>query len=139
MPQQAQNLIALIGRILLCLIFLNSAYHKLTGWEDALGYMESRGLPAAQVGLVIAVVLEIAGGLSLLLGLKARVGAVLLILFMIPTLLYFHNFWTYPADAQRGQVIHFMKNITIMGGLLMVLAHGAGGWSIDGRRRKGSS
>lgn len=139
MPSQAQNLIALLGRILLCLIFLNSAYHKLTGWEGALGYTESRGLPAAQVGLAIAVVLEIVGGLALLLGLKARLGAVLLILFLIPTLLYFHNFWTYPKDLQSDQMIQFMKNATIMGGLLMVLAHGAGGWSIDGRRRKGNS
>lgn len=130
------SLATLMARLLLCSIFLFSAYGKITGWEQTIGYMESRGMPLAQVGLPVAVAAEILGGLALLLGLKARWGAVVLILFLLPATFYFHNFWTYPEEQVRNQMIHFMKNLTLMGGLLMVVAYGAGGVSLDAAFRK---
>ncbi len=143
MGHQVQSAVALLGRLLLCGIFLFSAYGKITNWDGTLQYMEARGMPATDIGLPVAVAAEILGGLSLLAGLGVRFGAALLIVFLIPATFYFHNFWTYPEDQQRGQMIHFLKNFTIMGGLLTVLAHGAGRYSLDalwgGRKRTGSA
>jgi putative oxidoreductase len=136
MPNAMQGFAALLGRVLLCAIFLNSAYGKITNWDGTLSYMQARGMPMADVGLPVAVGAEILGGLALLIGLKTRFGAVLLIAFLIPATFYFHNFWTFPDPDQRGQMIHFMKNCAIIGGLLMILAFGAGPWSVDGRKRK---
>jgi putative oxidoreductase len=126
---------ALLGRLLLCAIFFQSAFGKITGWERTRQAMEARGMPAAQIGVPVAVVAEAAGAVLLLLGFRVRLGAVILVAFLIPATLYFHDFWTYPAEQARGQMIHFMKNLAIMGGLLTVAAHGAGGWSLDARRR----
>lgn len=129
-----QSLASFVARILLCAIFLSSAYGKITNPKVTIAVMEKRGMPAAPVGLPVAVVAETAGGLALLLGYRARWGAALLLVFLIPATLYFHNFWAYPDSEQRNQMVHFMKNITIMGGLLMVVAFGPGGLSFDGRR-----
>jgi putative oxidoreductase len=138
MPHGLQSATALLGRLLLCVIFFESAYGKLTGWEHTRQAMEARGMPATQIGLHVAVVAELAGGLALLLGFRARLGAVLLLAFLIPATLYFHNFWIYAPDQARGQMIHFLKNLAIMGGLLTLAAHGPGGWSLDARRQSKS-
>ena len=135
MTRNVQSAAALLGRLLLCAIFFESGFGKLTGWERTRQVMEARGMPAAQLGLPVAVVAELAGGLALLLGLRVRVGAVVLLAFLVPATFYFHNFWTYPAEQARGQMIHFFKNLAIMGGLLTVAAHGAGAWSLDARRQ----
>ncbi len=135
MTHSLQSAAALLGRLLLCAIFFESAYGKLTGWEGTRHAMEARGMPATRIGLPVAVVAELAGGLALLLGFRARLGAIILLAFLIPATLYFHNFWTYPAEQARGQMINFMKDLAILGGLLTVAAHGAGGWSLDARRR----
>lgn len=142
MLDRLQSTVAMLARVLLCLIFLNSAYGKITNWGGTAAYMEARGMPAPQMGLPVAVVAEILGALALLVGFRARLGAVVLIAFLIPATLYFHNFWTFPEDQVRGQMIHFMKNITIIGGLLMVLAYGGGSLGVDGwlrRRQKRST
>ena len=131
MPERLQNLAAMLARILLCVVFLHAAYGKIANPKGTTAFMEARGMPAANVGLPVAIVVEIAGGLSLLLGLRARLGAFVLFVFLIPTTLYFHNFWTYPAEQVQGQMINFMKNLAIMGGLLMVTGFGAGGLAFD--------
>lgn len=118
---------ALIGRILLSAIFLMSGTQKLLQWNQTMDHMRSEGMTAVPLLLVGAVIFELAGGLMLLLGWRARLGALLLVVFLIPTTLIFHDFWTYQeAAAMQNQMQHFMKNITIMGGLLMVAAFGPG-------------
>lgn len=134
MGTRVQSLVALLARLLLCVIFLTSAFGKITGYAATLEYMEARGMPAVQLGLPVAIAAEVAGGLALLVGLRARLGALLLIAFLVPATLYFHNFWTFPADQVRNQMAHFLKNTAIVGGLLMVVAFGAGGWAVDARR-----
>ena len=87
----------LVGRILLSLIFLVAGVSKITGWSGTAAYMASRGMPAIPFFLLAAMVIELAGGLSVLAGYKARLGALALFAFLIPVTLVFHSYWTYPA------------------------------------------
>ena len=126
-----------LGRVLLSLIFLLSAANKLQGWQGTVQMMADKGLPAPEALLSVAVGLELVGGVMLVLGLYARWGAVALLLFILPVSVIMHNFWALPEGEQRmGEMISFMKNFTIVGGLLFVLAMGAGPVSIDALRRK---
>jgi len=127
----------LVGRMLLTLIFLSSAPGHIGSWEQTTGYMASKGMPVVSLALAAAIVLELAGGLSVLLGFKARIGAAALIVFLVPATLIFHNFWAFEGAEQQAQMIHFMKNVAIMGGLLLVIAHGPGALSLDERRGNG--
>ncbi|HZR67848.1 MAG TPA: DoxX family protein [Burkholderiales bacterium] len=130
----AQNLASLVGRVLLVLIFLGSGLDKVAHQEATLGYMSSVHLPAAQLLLWLSVLVEIGAGLAIVLGWKARWAAALLFLWMIPVTAVFHNPWAGDPSQAPMQMIHLMKNISIMGGLLLALAFGPGRWSVDGRR-----
>ena len=136
MPSNITTWAAPLGRLLLSLIFLASAAGKLSNWQPPAQMIADKGLPAPDVFLSIAVVLEIVGGLMVLLGLQARWGAVLLLLFLIPATVIMHNFWALPEVQQQEQMINFMKNVSIGGGLLLVVALGAGPVSIDNRPRR---
>ena len=121
-----RKIIPLIGRILISQIFLASGFEKIMNFEGTQKYMASFGMPFTAFFAICAIVLEIGGGLSVLLGYKARIGAVLLVVFLIPTTLIFHtNF------ADQMQVIQFMKNLAILGGLFVVAGFGAGSFSFD--------
>ena len=120
----------LAGRILLALIFLLSGYGKIGGFTGTAGYMASKGLPMAEVLLAITIVIEIGAALMIIAGYKARLGAAALLLWMIPVTFIFHNFWAVPADQQMIQQIMFMKNLAIMGGMLLIMANGAGPLSL---------
>lgn len=127
---------ALAGRVLLSAIFLVSGIAKVTDPAGAVGFMQAQGIPAAGILVYVAGLAEILGAIALMSGLLTRVGAIGLILFMIPTTLVFHDFWTFTGEEQRHQQIQFMKNLAIIGGLLLVTAYGAGRYSADGRLRK---
>ena len=116
----------LIGRLLLAAIFLMSGFNKIMSPEATQQYMAAHGMPATGLFLVGAIVVEVGAGLALLLGLWTRLAATALFLFMIPTTLIFHtNF------ADPNQMIHFLKNLAMMGGLVYVAAYGAGQISLD--------
>ena len=123
------NLAALAGRILVALIFLQSGIEKFVHYSGTLGYMTKAGLPFPQVLLVASGIVETACALALIIGWKARPAAIVLVAWMIPVTLIFHN----PAAGQDA-MIHFMKNVAITGGLLMLFAFGPGAWSV-GRSR----
>ena len=125
------DLVALFGRILLALIFVVSGISKITGFAGTAAYMASKGLPMVQVLLPLAIAAELGGGLLLALGWKTRWAALVLFLFLIPTTLIFHQFWGIEPKLAQMQQIHFLKNVAIMGGMLMVIAGGAGAWSLD--------
>lgn len=125
---------ALIGRIFLAAIFLISAYTKVTDWHGMYNMMEHRGMPLVEIFLIAALALEGLGSLSVLLGFKSRLGALALVAFLVPTTFIFHNFWTLPADQQSLQTVMFLKNLAIIGGLLMLAAHGPGRFSFDKER-----
>jgi len=122
---------ALLGRALLALIFILSGWEKLMGFQGAVGAIASKNLPMPQVLAVIAVIFELGGGLLLLLGLKARWVALLLVVFLVIITPIFHNFWAAAADQMKNQQIHFMKNLAIMGGMFVVAAFGPGRFSFD--------
>jgi putative oxidoreductase len=122
-----------VGRVFLSLMFLLGGFQKFFGWSQTESYMASRGLPWVPVLLGLAIVIEIVAGLSLLTGYMTRRGAMILFLYLIPVTLSFHSFWTYSAAEVPNQMAHFLKNITIMGGLLFVAAHGPGRFSLDSR------
>jgi putative oxidoreductase len=126
-----QNSAALVGRILLALIFVTSGFAKLTGYAGTAGYMQSAGLPLVNVLLPLAILVELGGGLALAFGWKARISAAALFLFLIPTTVIFHAYWAAPADQVMMQQINFWKNVSIMGGMLAVVAFGAGAWAFD--------
>jgi len=125
-------LIPLIARIFLSLVFLSSLAGKLGNFEGTAGYMQKMGMTfATEFFLLGAMVLLALGGFSLLLGYRAKAGALLLMIFLIPATLIFHTDF-----ESKIQTIMFMKNLAIMGGLLMVYAYGSGPYSLD---RRGSA
>jgi putative oxidoreductase len=121
---------ALLGRVLIAAIFLLSGLSKLAAPTATIGYIASAGLPLPQLGLVIAVVIEISGSLALIAGYQSRWAAAVLAVFTIAAALAFHNHF-----ADQNQFIHFFKNIAMTGGLLQIVAFGAGRFSVDARRR----
>ena len=133
MEEKLQRLLPLPGRILISLIFFMSGIGKIFDFSGTTAYMENVGnMPMASILLVGAIVLELAGGLSIILGFKARIGAILLMVFLIPATLIFHDFWTFPEEQQKIQMIMFMKNLSIFGALLTIVAYGSGPFSLDG-------
>lgn len=121
----------LAGRILLAYIFVLSGYGKITNFAGTAGYMAKYGMPMIEFFLVCAIVLELAGSLMLVLGWKARWGALALIVFTVPTTLIFHAYWAVPPEQAYGQMIQFQKNLAILGGLLFALFSGPGRLSLD--------
>ena len=122
----------LLGRIALGAIFVISALGKLANWSGTAGYAASKGVGG--VALAVATALELLGGISVIVGYKTRWGALALLVFLVPVTLVFHHFWGLPADQQQQQIVEFLKNLGLAGGLLLVLAHGAGAYSVDARR-----
>lgn len=134
MHSTSQTLALVAGRALLALVFLASGAGKLLSWDSVAGYMAARDIPWPQFFLAGAVALELGGAFSVLLGWKARTGAKALMLVLIPATLTFHGFWHEPEAEVREQMLQFLKNLSIFGGLLLVAVHGAGPWSLDNRK-----
>jgi putative oxidoreductase len=109
-----------LGRVLLSAIFILSGLGKLPHFHDMAGMMASKGIPLASVALVITLLIEIGGGLLVLTGYKAKYAALVIALWLIPVTLIFHHFWGIPAEQQQDQMVHFLKNVAIMGGLLVL-------------------
>jgi putative oxidoreductase len=129
----ANGAIVLLGRLLFAAIFLTAGPSHFT--KQAIGYAASQGVPLASVLVPISGLLAISGGLSILLGYRARLGAWLIALFLVPVSFMMHKFWTVsdPTMAQI-QMIMFMKNVAMLGGALLISQFGAGPLSLDARR-----
>ncbi|MGX9727623.1 MAG: DoxX family protein [Candidatus Electronema sp. VV] len=130
------EIINLIGRILLASVFLLTALvSKIPDFHHVAEQMAQEGVPFPRVMLVGAIVFLLAGSLSLIVGFKARAGAVLLLVFTISGTYFFHHFWTYADPAQMQEHFKsFMKNVSISGGLLLIIANGPGAFSFDSQR-----
>jgi len=124
------SVIPVIGRVLLAAIFIISGIGKLAAPAATMGYIASTGLPFAPLALAIAIGVELGGGLLLVLGVKTRLVAAGLAVFSIVTGLAFHN-----AVGDQNQMIHLLKNFAMAGGLLQVVAFGAGAYSFDNRTK----
>jgi len=126
----------LIGRILIAAIFVVSGLGKVTDFSGTVGYMRAAGVPAAEPLAALAAVVELGCALALLLGAWARPAGLLLALYLIPVTVVFHAFWNHAGMEQRMQLINFLKNLAIMGGLAYVAAYGPGLFAVDARRRR---
>lgn len=134
MSDALQKPLTLIGRILLAALFLPAGLSKIGGFAGTVGYIGSKGLPMPEVAAVIAIVVEVGGGLALIAGFGTRLAALALAVFTLVATVVFHNYWAVPAEMQMVQQLLFFKNIAVVGGLLTLAAWGAGGWSLDARR-----
>jgi putative oxidoreductase len=130
-----QGVLMLVGRILLCGIFAAGAAGNVMNFDKLVGYMTAKGVidtdPMPQVLLGGAIALLVLGSVSVVLGFKARLGAVLLLLFLAGVTPVMHNFWQLEGQDQQQEMLNFLKNVSMAGGLLYVLAHGPGLFSLD--------
>ena len=123
---QLQAFSALLGRLFLAMIFIQSGLSKMSDYAATQGYMDAMGVSSALLPLVIA--LEVLGGIAIVIGFKARLVALAMAGFSLLSALLFHtNF------SDQTQTIMLMKNIAIAGGFLMIVAHGAGAYALDNR------
>ena len=125
------SIILVAGRVLISAIFLRSGFGKIMDFSGTADYMGTMGMPLPALFLLGAIVFEIVGGFSLILGFRARWGAALLIAFLIPTTFIFHAFWAVEEARQQMETIQFMKNMAILGGLFTLFVHGAEQASLD--------
>ena len=126
--------LVLVGRALFGLIFLLSGPRHFLG--STIAYAASQGVPLASIAVPISGVLAVLGGLSILLGYHARVGAWLIAIFLIGVTPLLHKFWGV-SDPMMFQIqfVNFMKNLSMLGGALLIVHFGAGPWSLDARSR----
>ena len=137
--ERAETAAALPARALMAYLFIHSGIGKITGWEMTSAFMAAHHMPLVPLFHVLAIMVEIGAGVALLIGFHGRIAALLLFLFLIPTTLIFHNYWAFTGMDRMMQMINFLKNTAIMGGLLMTASLGSGGLSVDawiGRNRK---
>lgn len=125
----ANSPVPAIGRLLLAAIFLASGFGKIADPAGTIGYITAMGLPLPMLAYAGAVAVEVGGGLMLVLGFHTRLAALALAAFSVVTGLAFHN-----AVGDQNQMIHLMKNFAMAGGLLQVVAFGAGAFSVDNRK-----
>ena len=133
MSQAKTGSIAVVARLAIALIFLWSGLGKLFAAGGTAAYMEQFGVPVAAVLVWVAVAVELGGGLALVLGWQTRLAAAALAFYTLVAALIFHAFWAADAAQALNVEIHFMKNVAIFGGLLMLVAHGAGRYGLDAR------
>ena len=122
---------SLVGRVLLAYIFVVAGFGKIGGFSATAAYIASKGLPMSEALLVATIVIELVGGLMIALGWKARWAALAIFVFLIPTTLIFHAFWTVDPEQVRAQTIQFNKNLAIMGGMLYIAIVGSGRYGLD--------
>jgi putative oxidoreductase len=126
--------LAFIGRCLMAVMFLMSGFGKVVAPAATIAWITSTGLPMPEVAYVASIVIELGGGLLLILGWQIRVLGVVLSLFAIATAFIFHR-----NVADQNQLFHFLKNIAVTGGLFQLMAFGAGKFSLDARLARKSS
>jgi putative oxidoreductase len=121
--------LALTGRVLMCILFLFSVFGKITDPAGTKQYIAAAGLPLPDIAYIVSVIVELGGGILLLIGYQTRLVAALLALFTIAAALGFHTHF-----ADPNQQVNFLKNLAIAGGFLQIAAFGAGAWSLDARQ-----
>jgi len=126
------GVLILIGRILLAWVFVGSAYGALFNFSGSVGYFRSLNLPAPELFTIVNLAVEALISVGLILGVGTRYCAVLTFVFVLAATIVAHRYWEYPAGAQQmGQYNNFLKNISIMGGAMLIFVTGAGRFSFD--------
>lgn len=141
MANALQGIVSVAGRASLAAIFLLSAVgNKIPNFDKVAEVMGQVTMPAPRLMLIGAIAFLLVGGASVVLGLYARFGAALLLVFLALATYYFHSFWRLEdTQAQQEQMIQFLKNLSMSGAMLLIIANGAGAWSVDVMRAKRQS
>ncbi len=126
-----KDVVALIGRVALAAMFVISGFGKLTGFAGTAGFIASTGLPMPEVLAVAAIVVELGGGLAIVFGWMTRWAALAMAVFLVVITPIFHGYWAMPAAEQMVNQIMFMKNLSILGAMLLLYAFGPGRFSLD--------
>jgi putative oxidoreductase len=129
-----QNILNLLGRLLIVALFLPAGLGKIAGFEGTLGYFASLGIPAPTFALIATIVIEVLGSIALLIGFQTRIVASIMALFTLIAAVTGHAYWAAPVDQAFIAQLLFFKNIAVMGGLLILASTGAGGFSLDSRK-----
>lgn len=125
-------ILSFVGRLMITAIFLMSAVgNKIPQFKNVATYMAAEGVPFPEVMLAGAIVFLIAGSLSVIAGYRTRIGAALLLVFLILATYFFHDFWNFEGQEQQMQIIEFTKNLSLMGTMVFLIANGPGGLSVD--------
>jgi putative oxidoreductase len=127
-----------IGRAFLGALFFISGIYKILGFAGVAGWMASSGLPAASLLLALTIVIEVGGGLMLITGFRARAAAIVIALFLVPVTLVFHGFWSADAAGFQNQLTQFLKNLAILGGMLLVIERESVPAAANSRKLAGS-
>jgi len=133
-PNQPTAVLVPVGRLLFASIFLYYGPFNFTPGNVQLAI--NAGMPMPSVLVPIGGVLALAGALSVVLGLRARVGGALLVLFLLPTLVVMHAFWKFEGPQAQAQLANFLRNLSLLGGALLLCHFGAGPYSVDNRGRR---
>jgi putative oxidoreductase len=129
--EQKRDLLILIARIFLMIVFLLSGWPKLMNFSATVHYMSSLGTPLPTLAAAIAVAIEVFGGIALVLGVWTRPIALIYVFYTFGTALIGHHYWTFEGAERLANFINFYKNISIMGGLLLLAVTGPGKYSVD--------
>jgi putative oxidoreductase len=134
LPLEATGPIVLLGRFLFVLIFVMSgARHFMS---QTIAYAAAQGVPMASIAVPLSGVLAVVGGLSVLLGYRAKIGAWLIVLFLACVTPMMHKFWAVSDPMMyQMQFVMFMKNVSMLGGALLITQLGSGPWSLDARKK----
>jgi putative oxidoreductase len=133
-PNQLTAMLVPVGRLLFASIFLYYGPFNFTPGNVQLAI--NAGMPMPGVLVPIGGVIALAGALSVILGVRARVGGALLALFLLPTLVIMHAFWKFEGGQAQAQLANFLRNLSLLGGALLITHFGAGPFSVDNRRRR---
>jgi len=131
-----RDIAALVGRLLLALMFVVSGVEKIGAFVNTSVYMASAGLPAVKALLVLTIVVELGGGSAIAFGWRTRWAALVVLFFTAVVTLVFHRFWSVPPDQAMVEQLMFMKNVAVMGGLLVLFAFGPGSHALDHERMR---
>jgi putative oxidoreductase len=131
--EQRNDSLLLVARVLLMILFVLFGWQKLTGFSGTVAYMTSTGAPAPTVSAIVAVVMELVVGIAIVVGFFTRPLALLLALYTIGTALIGHHYWTMQGMERYANTINFYKNISIVGGLILLFITGPGKYSLDRR------
>jgi putative oxidoreductase len=135
--ERTRDEVILVARVLLVALFVVFGWGKLADYSATVGYMAQVGAPAPSLAAVVAIVAEVFAALALAIGILTRPLALLLALYTLGTALIGHHFWTMEGAARYGNAINFYKNVSIIGGFLLLYVTGPGKYSVDARFRTG--
>jgi putative oxidoreductase len=131
LPEGQKDVVILLARILLMILYLSSGWGKLTHFAATSDYIASTGAPFPEIATCIAIFMELAVGAALVVGFWTRPLALLMAVFTLAAAILVHHYWTMTGSARSGNFIHFYKNISIIGGLLLLAVTGPGRYSLD--------